>query len=62
MDKKLLFEKTSKGYIPIYPLVSMNNIVDDNQDVNLEDVLNIYNHIYVTFKSNNKENKCSNIH
>lgn len=57
MDNKLLFEKTSKGYIPIYPLVSMNNIVDDNQDVNLEEVLNIYNHIYVTFKSNNKETR-----
>ena len=57
MDNKLLFEKTSKGYIPIYPLVSMNNIVDENQVVNLEEVLNVYNHVYVTFKNNNKETR-----
>lgn len=52
MENKQLFEKIANGYIPIYPLASMENIVDDNQSINLAEVLNKYNHLYITFKDN----------
>ena len=57
MDIKQLFERVSKGYIPIYPLASMQSIVDENQSINLAEVLNKYNHIYVTFQDNAKETR-----
>lgn len=57
MDIKQLFEKVAKGYIPIYPLASMQSIVDENQSINLAEVLNKYNHIYVTFQDNAKETR-----
>lgn len=57
MNVKQLFEKVAKGYIPIYPLASMDNIVDENQSINLTEVLNKYNHIYVTFADDAKETR-----
>ena len=57
MDIKQLFEKVAKGYIPIYPLASMQSIVDENQSINLVEILNKYNHIYVTFQDNAKETR-----
>lgn len=57
MNVKQLFEKVAKGYIPIYPLASMDNIVDENQSISLTEVLNKYNHIYVTFTDNAKETR-----
>lgn len=57
MDIKQLFEKVTKGYIPIYPLASMQSIVDENQSINLAEVLNKYNHIYITFQDNTKETR-----
>ena len=57
MDIKQLFEKVAKGYIPIYPLASMQSIVDENQSINLVKVLNKYNHIYVTFQDSAKETR-----
>lgn len=57
MNVKQLFEKVAKGYIPIYPLASMDNIVDENQSISLTEVLNKYNHIYVTFADDAKETR-----
>lgn len=57
MNAKQLFEKVAKGYIPIYPLASMDNIVDENQSISLTEVLNKYNHIYVTFADDAKETR-----
>lgn len=57
MNVKQLFEKVAKGYIPIYPLASMDNIVDENQSISLTEVLNKYNHIYVTFADDTKETR-----
>lgn len=57
MNVKQLFEKVAKGYIPIYPLASMDNIVDENQSISLTEVLNKYNHIYVTFADDSKETR-----
>lgn len=57
MNVKQLFEKVAKGYIPIYPLASMDNIVDENQSISLTEVLNKYNHIYVTFVDDAKETR-----
>lgn len=48
MKDKQLFEKISGGYIPIYPLTKLKNIIDDNNSINLSDILQLYNHIYVT--------------
>ena len=57
MDVKQLFEKASKGYIPIYPLASMESIIDENQSINLIDILAKYNHIYVTYKDTQFETR-----
>lgn len=57
MNVKQLFEKVAKGYIPIYPLAFMDNIVDENQSISLTEVLNKYNHIYVTFADDAKETR-----
>lgn len=48
MKDKQLFEKINGGYIPIYPLTKLKNIIDDNNNINLSDILQLYNHIYVT--------------
>lgn len=57
MNVKQLFEKVAKGHIPIYPLASMDNIVDENQSISLTEVFNKYNHIYVTFADDAKETR-----
>lgn len=51
MDIKQLFEKANRGYIPIYPLTNMNSILDDDNSVSLADILNKYNHIYLTYNT-----------
>lgn len=59
MKPKQLFEKEISGYKPVYPLISLQAIVDEESSTTLAEVFAKYNHVYATFQDTIAATRCS---
>lgn len=53
MSGKQLYSKTNSNYEEITPLTYIQNVIDENSKNSLDQILKIYNHIYIEFENNN---------
>ena len=53
MFGKQLYSKTNSNYEEITPLTYIQNVIDKNSKNSLDQILKIYNHIYIEFENNN---------
>ena len=53
MSGKQLYSKTNSNYEEITPLTYIQNVIDKNSKNSLDQILKIYNHIYIEFENNN---------
>lgn len=49
MDNKQLYEKQSNQYNPFFPIVRLEDIIDNITEKSIQWILNNYNHIYVEY-------------
>lgn len=59
MSVKQLYAKTNKGYVPIYPLTYLKSIIDEDESLSLDEILSVYNHLYLSYKENNINTRLS---
>lgn len=53
MSGKQLYSKINSNYEEITPLTYIQNVIDKNSKNSLDQILKIYNHIYIEFENNN---------
>lgn len=53
MFGKQLYSKINSNYKEITPLTYIQNVIDKNSKNSLDQILKIYNHIYIEFENNN---------